>query len=110
MNVPRCCVVPGPAESDPTYALGTAPDAKCAPFSDLTKGYPPMPLRRFGGKICTSNIPNPPRIEVFPARNGSQAKPTRGSNSRREGLLHKGLPLNIVVPVRLCRLPTWPFA
>ena len=37
------------------------------------------------GRGRTSNIPKPPRTEVFPFRNGSQAKPTRGAKFRTVG-------------------------
>src|ERR1700730_7360588 len=41
------------------------------------------------GRGSTSNSPAPPRIAIFPFRNGSQAKPTRGSKFFVVGLLAK---------------------
>src|SRR3984885_7875118 len=40
----------------------------------------------------TSNIPKPPRTDVLPSRNGSHAKPTRGSKFRNVGFEKRGPP------------------
>src|SRR5665213_2796905 len=54
----------------------------------------------------TSNSPKPPRIEVLPFRNGSQAKPSRGSKLWRVGFAKKGLPTVTVAAVGVSSLPS----
>src|ERR1700680_1210916 len=98
----------GLAASILTASVGNEPLGKLPPLNDTVKGYAPTAPRKFTGKICTSNIPNPPRTEVFPVRNGSHEKPTRGSKSRREGVASIGCPVCLPESVRLCKLASWP--
>src|ERR1700731_942712 len=55
------------------------------------------------GRGRTSKVPKPPRTEVLPVRNGSQAKPTRGSKLRRVGFEKNGEPRKGVVSVTLIK-------
>src|ERR1700730_11945938 len=61
------------------------------------------------GSARTSNNPKPPRTAVFPFRNGSQAKPTRGSKFRSVGFRKYGSPKCAVEFVILRRLESLPW-
>src|SRR5579863_9044577 len=90
-----------------TFRNGNAPATKL-PWGSLldepcrAKGAAtPCVVKNSMGSGSTSKTPKPPRTEVLPLWNGSQAKPTRGSKLRRVGFEKNGEPRKGVVSVTL---------
>src|SRR6267143_1304490 len=66
--------------------VGNEPVGKLVEFPSSKNGAEKISLNWIKyGRGRTSNIPKPPLRDVFPSRNGSQEKPTRGSKLRSVG-------------------------
>src|SRR3984885_7822049 len=84
---------PDVALSSEYAAVGNDPGGRFSAVPERKKGAVFASLDEY---CCstgrTSNIPKPPRTDVLPSWNGSQAKPTRGSKFRNVGFEKSGAP------------------